>query len=127
MDMEHKIFEYAVFYQPSKEEAKEGRKPEILIKPDSLLATEVKNALVAISRKIPEEFLDSLDNVKIVVRPFLRRGSSNKTTKKYKEIVANSERIGDSSCVADYLDNINIKPYCTKTPATYYSASTINT
>lgn len=68
--MEHKIFEYAVFYQPSKEETEAGQKPEILIKPDVMLATKEENALVHISRQIPEDFLEKLDNVKIVVRPF---------------------------------------------------------
>ena len=68
--MDHKLFEYTVFYQPSKEEEKAGKKPEILIKPETILATEEKNALIIASRKIPDNYLDRLDNVKVVVRPF---------------------------------------------------------
>lgn len=68
--MDHKLFEYAVFYQPSEEEEKTGIKPKILIKPETILATEEKNALIIVSRNIPEAYLDRLNNVKVVLRPF---------------------------------------------------------
>lgn len=69
-----KLFEYALLYHPkqTKEQLDLGEQPksELLAPPVSLLAgTEAEVGVVA-ARAIPEKYLDKLDDVEIVIRPF---------------------------------------------------------
>jgi hypothetical protein len=66
-----KLFEYAVLYHPRKKEKDEVEKVSVLIvdKTSVLAATEQEVSIKA-ARSIPEEYLDKLQDVEILVRPF---------------------------------------------------------
>lgn len=65
-----KLFQYAIFWLPNEEEVKQGQKAKMLIEVKSVLATDEKGALIFASREIPETYLNQLDQVQIVCRPF---------------------------------------------------------
>ena len=69
-----KLFEYAVLYhpKPTKEQNDRGETPksEVLIDPKSCLAISAEQVSVLAARAIPAEYVDKLDDVEIVVRPF---------------------------------------------------------
>lgn len=69
-----KLFEYAVLYhpKPTKEQNDRGETPksELLIEPKTVLALSPENVSVLAARSIPENYVDKLDEVEIVVRPF---------------------------------------------------------
>jgi hypothetical protein len=70
-----KLFEYAVIYHPKPKKAKEGEEEQ---SSKSVLVSEVTTVLAASSeevgilaaRSIPEKYLDKLEQVEIVIRPF---------------------------------------------------------
>jgi hypothetical protein len=65
-----KIYQYAVIWHPDEEQTKEGKKSEIIISPEFLLANDERSALITLSRSIPEKYLDQLDHLEIAIRPF---------------------------------------------------------
>jgi len=65
-----KLFQYAIFWLPNEEESKQGQKAKMLVEVKSVLAAEEKGALIMASREIPEQYLNQLDQVQIVCRPF---------------------------------------------------------
>jgi len=69
-----KLFEYAVLYhpKPTKEQAERNETPksEILIEPKRVLALNDSQVATLAARSIPEDYIDKLDDVEIVVRPF---------------------------------------------------------
>ena len=66
------VFEYVIFYAPSKEEVKKGAKAEILKKSDLFVAGDVKEATIRAHREIPEAYLvsEKLKDVMVTLRPF---------------------------------------------------------
>lgn len=64
------LFEYAVIYNPSKKESKDGGKAELVVKPTTILAKSEKEANFVAARSVPETFADRLDQLEIAVRPF---------------------------------------------------------
>jgi hypothetical protein len=68
--MSNKIYQYAVVWHPDEDQEKEGKKSEIIINPDYLLAKDERSALITLSRNIPEKYLDQLDQLEIAIRPF---------------------------------------------------------
>ena len=66
----NKIFEYAIFWQPTDEEIKKGKKAEIIVPLKVILATDQEKANILASRDIPENYLDRLEQLTIAVRPF---------------------------------------------------------
>lgn len=68
------LFEYAVLFHPkaTKEQSDKGETPksEVLIEPTSTLASSADQVSVLASRAIPESYIDKLDQVEIIVRPF---------------------------------------------------------
>lgn len=65
-----KLFEYAVYYVPAEEENAQGQKAVVLVKPTTALAKSEDQARTLASRAIPEEYLEKLDQVTVVIRPF---------------------------------------------------------
>lgn len=65
-----KLFQYAIFWLPSEQQAKDGRKPEVLQEVTSALAKDEQSVNILASRKIPDQYLDQLDQITIAVRPF---------------------------------------------------------
>lgn len=69
--MKLKLFEYAVLLHPETDkEGKESGKTTILKDLSRVLAKDDKQVGVIAAREIPNEHIDHLDRVEIVVRPF---------------------------------------------------------
>lgn len=64
------LYQYAILWHPNEAEAKEGRKSEVIVQPDTILATDQNSAFINASRKIPEKYLSDLDQIDILIRPF---------------------------------------------------------
>lgn len=68
--MAHKLFEYAAIFNPTEKELKAGVKPELIVKPTTILAKNDKEVALQAARAIPDAFADKLDQVEIAFRPF---------------------------------------------------------
>ncbi len=72
--MAQKLFEYAVLYhpKPTKEQRDAGDDitSVIVVAPRVVLAKDEKVAALLVARSIPEEYVDKLEKVEIVIRPF---------------------------------------------------------
>jgi hypothetical protein len=72
--MAQKLFEYAVLYhpKPTKEQRDAGEEvgSVILVSPTTTLAKDEKIAAMVVARAIPQEYVDKLDKVEIIIRPF---------------------------------------------------------
>lgn len=70
--MKMKLFEYAMLVHPA--EVKEGEKqPDktlVIAGPKTILAKDDKQAGMLVAREIPEDYIDKLDRVEIILRPF---------------------------------------------------------
>lgn len=65
-----KLFQYAIYWQPNEEQVKKSEKPKMLVEVKTVLSSDEKGAFVLASREIPEEYLNQLDQIQVVVRPF---------------------------------------------------------
>jgi hypothetical protein len=69
-----KIFEYAILYHPkkTKEQNELGIEPKSEVVQDiqHTLATSDKEVGVVAARAIPEKYLDKIEDIEIVMRPF---------------------------------------------------------
>jgi hypothetical protein len=65
-----KLFQYVIFFEPTEKEEEEGKKTLLVKDVTNVLATEEKNVVMIASRAIPEEYLNKLDQINIIVRPF---------------------------------------------------------
>ena len=70
-----KLFEYAVIYHPKPKKAKEGEeeqagKSTLLQAVTTVLAGSAEEVGILAARSIPEKYLDKLEQVEIVIRPF---------------------------------------------------------
>lgn len=68
--IESKLFQYAVIWNPTKEQAEAGKKSELLVEINTILAPSQEKAGILAARAIPEDKLDEIDQIQIVVRPF---------------------------------------------------------
>lgn len=68
------LYEYAILYHPKVVKDAQGNETqgadEVLIEINSVLAKSDKEVAMRAAREIPEKYLDKLDQVEIVVRPF---------------------------------------------------------
>ena len=69
-----RIFEYAVLYHPEEKRDKDGNvmreRSELLVDVTRVLASDEKEVATRAARALDEQYLDKLDLVEIVVRPF---------------------------------------------------------
>lgn len=68
-----KLFEYAVLYHPKPKKVdgvEQKEKSKLLVDVSRVLAADDKEVAILAARGIPEEYIDQLDRVEIVVRPF---------------------------------------------------------
>jgi hypothetical protein len=69
-----KLFEYAILYHPKPKKAKDGelieQKSEVVCEPKRLLALDDKQVAMLAARALPEEYVDKLEEIEIIVRPF---------------------------------------------------------
>ena len=64
------LFQYAILWQPTEEQAKNGQKAKLIVDIKTIAANDDSTAFMVASRDVPEEYLDCLDQVNIAVRPF---------------------------------------------------------
>jgi len=64
------LFEYAIFWAPTEQQKKDGKKAEILVGTTTVLTANKEAAQTIASRAIPDSYVDQLDQVTICVRPF---------------------------------------------------------
>lgn len=65
-----KLFQYAGIFNPTKEETKEGKKASLIIPITSVMCESEQVASMKAVREIPEEYLEKLGQIDILVRPF---------------------------------------------------------
>ena len=69
-----KLFEYAVLHHPkqTKEQHDRGEQPKsvLVTAPTSILSGSEGEVSILAARSVPEEHLDHLEDIEIVVRPF---------------------------------------------------------
>jgi hypothetical protein len=69
-----KLFEYAVLFHPKVVKDAQGNETQgpdtILTEPKFVLAKDEKEVAMRAARAVPDSYLDKLDQVEIVVRPF---------------------------------------------------------
>jgi hypothetical protein len=66
--MKLKLFEYCILFHPNEKD--EGVKTEKIKGIDTVLAKDEKQAAILVSREIPSNYLDQLERVDIIIRPF---------------------------------------------------------
>jgi hypothetical protein len=67
--MAAQLFDYAIILEEVREKGKVTEKPAVLKRGD-ILTDSRENALILISREIPEEHLEHLERITLAVRPF---------------------------------------------------------
>jgi hypothetical protein len=65
-----KLYEYAIIWNPTDEQKKDGKKSKILVKPEHILAKDDNAAFMIAVRAIPENHTDDMDQIDVAVRPF---------------------------------------------------------
>lgn len=63
------LFEYVIISHPNTKEEEEGKVSEI-ISGDRILAKDMDQAKILISRLIPDKYISKLDDIEIAIRPF---------------------------------------------------------
>jgi hypothetical protein len=64
------LFEYAIFWVPTEQQKKDGKKAEIIKPTTTILSANKENAQTIAARSIPDTYIDQLDQITICVRPF---------------------------------------------------------
>lgn len=64
------LYNYTIVWHPSESQSEKGEKSQMLIEPKYLLAPDQNSAFMQAARQIPEKYLEELDQVDILIRPF---------------------------------------------------------
>jgi len=64
------LFEYSIFWIPTEQQKKDGKKAEILVPTTTVLTATKEAAQTIASRAIPDAYIDQIDQVTICVRNF---------------------------------------------------------
>ena len=70
MNNQTKLFQYVIYWNPTKDQEKEGLKPKIIIEQKNVLVSDIQKVNIIAARDIPDEYLESLEQIVIAVRPF---------------------------------------------------------
>ena len=65
-----RLFQYAIIWNPSKDQVKSGLVPLVLVDVTNVLAQDEKAALIMASRAIPQSHINELNQIDIALRPF---------------------------------------------------------
>ena len=65
-----KLFQYAVLFHPTEAEAKEGKRTQLIVKPEVILAVDEKAAVFQAIRAIEPQYAEKSEQTEVVVRPF---------------------------------------------------------
>lgn len=68
--MSAKLYEYAIIWHPTEQQAEDGQSSRIIQAPEVCLATNEKIVAIKAARSIPDEFVEQLDQVEVAIRPF---------------------------------------------------------
>lgn len=63
-------FEYLIIWHPTPDQAKEGKKSEIIAGPKLILAKSLEAASMAAAMDIPANKKEELDQIQVPIRPF---------------------------------------------------------
>lgn len=66
--MSSKLFEYAIILHGG--DVKDAEKSKLIADVSRVIASSEEQAIMLAAREIPEEYLDVLDRVQVVIRPF---------------------------------------------------------
>lgn len=70
MKTKQTLYQYCAIWHPSEKEAEAGTKSQIILELGSMLSNDQNSALLAVARKVPEKYVEQLDQVEILIRPF---------------------------------------------------------
>ena len=65
-----KLFQYVILWHPNEKEEKEGKKSEIIKELTTILEKDEKTVSIKASREIPDKYMDSLEQVEVVIVNF---------------------------------------------------------
>ncbi len=65
-----KVFQYIVIWHPAEEQKKNGQKDVIVVDVHTVLAKDQTSAMLIAAKNIPEDYMDSPEQLEVVVRPF---------------------------------------------------------
>lgn len=65
-----KLYQFAILWHPNEEEKKEGKKSKIVTPIQTVLSENDKSAMLLAGRLIPEDYLVSIDQLEVALRPF---------------------------------------------------------
>lgn len=66
-----KLYQYAVLWHPTdKQREDDDIKSKIVVELDTVLATSPEAAMLAAARKIPDSYVEQLDQIEVALRPF---------------------------------------------------------
>ena len=70
MDKKMNLFTYAILFHPTEKEVEEGKKSELIVPPETILAQSEETAGMLIIKQIPDKYNDKLEQVEVLIRPF---------------------------------------------------------
>jgi len=65
-----KLFQFAILWHPTEQQAKDGQKDKMVVGVSTVLAKDSQMAIMLAGRDIPVEYLGQIDQLEIAVRPF---------------------------------------------------------
>ena len=64
------LYEFAAILDPTEEAAKDGAKAQLILDVQRQLASDASAATLLAARAIPDEYVEHLDRIRVIVRPF---------------------------------------------------------
>lgn len=68
--MASRLYQYAAILEPTENEEEQGITAKLVLPITTILAKDDSAAILLAGRDIPVEYLDKLDRIQVVVRPF---------------------------------------------------------
>lgn len=65
-----RLFQFAVIFNPTKEQAEKGEKAKIVVELQTILARDEKEVQMKAAKAIPVEYDEKLSQLEVAVRPF---------------------------------------------------------
>ena len=65
-----KPFQYLIIWTPTEKEIESGKKAKIIVEGKWLLAPDEKTVGLLAGHEVPEEYLNSLEQLQVLIRPF---------------------------------------------------------
>jgi len=68
--MAQTMYQYALVWNPTPEQEKDGKKAKIIHEPKYILAKDHNAVFVQVARLIPDEYVEQMDQVEILIKNF---------------------------------------------------------